>query len=107
MPTYHSVPFDLDEGIWTFLRQSKVGFSASTIDRACVPTSAPRQLHFQSELQRLKIHFSGHAIPVFLDFPSKKCVRLDKGCIGHAIANGVLRHPRNGPKRIVEEVEFV
>jgi hypothetical protein len=107
MPTYQSVPFDLDEGVWTFLRQSKIGFSASSIDRASVPTSEPRQLKFQLELELLKAHFGGDKIPVFLNFPSKKAVRLDKGCVGHAIANGVLRHPENGPNRIVEEVEFI
>jgi hypothetical protein len=103
MPHHHQIPFDLDEGSWTFLRKSD-GFSAEAIHRANQRNSEDRQRQFESELRRLALFLDVPRIPVFLATPTKGNVRLDLGCIGHAIANDILEFPANELSGYVEWV---
>jgi hypothetical protein len=55
-----------------------------------------RQDHFESELKKLSWHLGSNSVPIFIDFNGDKR-RMDKGCIGHAVAAGFLEPPTNGP----------
>ena len=45
-----------------------------------------RQQYFHACLEKLRTHFGSDKIPVFLEWNTGECVRMDKGCVGHAIA---------------------
>lgn len=62
------------------------------------PTTA-RQAYFHEYLNRISWHLGSRSIPIFLDFNGDRR-RMDKGCIGHAVAAGVLKPPVNGPDGI-------
>jgi hypothetical protein len=102
MPYHHSIPFDLNEGRWKFLRNPDVGFSAQEIHRADRKNSNPRQQQFETELRRIARHFGTQRVPIYLTTSARGNTRLDLGCIGHAVANEVIEHPQNEPSGQVE-----
>ncbi|MFC4594097.1 hypothetical protein [Sphingobium tyrosinilyticum] len=74
--------------------------AASPIDADSIGKTTPapttaRQAYFHDYLKRISWHLGTQSIPVFLDFNGERR-RMDKGCIGHAVAAGVLKPPING-----------
>jgi hypothetical protein len=64
-----------------------------------------RQVFFEDQLRRIAWHLGSDTIPVFLDFNGDKR-RMDKGCVGHAVASGLLAPPTNGPGGFVTHVQL-
>jgi hypothetical protein len=62
-----------------------------------------RQAFFEDQLRRIAWHLGADTIPVFLDFNGHKR-RMDKGCVGHAIASNFLEPVGNGPDGYVTHV---
>ena len=73
------------------------------LGRANIAT--PRQVFFEEKLREIAWILGGSKIPVHLDFEGEQR-QLDKGCIGHAIANGVLREPGQSAGTEIEFVEL-
>lgn len=102
MPNYSRIPFDPDEGRWNLLRRSREPFSACEIRRATDENSSERQKIFEALARQLSNHFGDACVPIFLSTPSKGEVRLDCGCVGHAVANEVIWPPKNSDDGYVE-----
>ena len=49
-----------------------------------------RQAYFNSWLDRLAEHLNVRRIPIFIEWSSGELMRMDKGCIGHALAAGKI-----------------
>jgi hypothetical protein len=62
-----------------------------------------RQAFFEDQLRRIAWHLGDDTIPVFLDFNGDKR-RMDKGCVGHAIASNFLKPVVNGSGGFVTHV---
>jgi hypothetical protein len=97
MPEWTIVPLDYEP----VSGQSDVFVKAtSPIDAASLGKTTPapttaRQADFHEYLKRISWHLGSRSIPIFLDFNGDRR-RMDKGCIGHAVAAGVLKAPING-----------
>ncbi|EMD81822.1 hypothetical protein [Pacificimonas flava] len=106
MPEWTTVPLEYEAASG----QSDVFVkAASPIDAASLSKTTPaptaRQAYFHEYLKRISWHLGSRSIPIFLDFNGDRR-RMDKGCIGHAVAAGVLKPPVNGPDGI-SHVELV
>lgn len=77
--------------------------------RAPLPSRAavrsPRQHHFEERVRAIAWLLGTNRVPVYLDFQGERR-QLDRGCIGHAVANGVLLPPEADQDGIVSFVEL-
>jgi len=64
-----------------------------------------RQRHFENQLERIAWHLGTDTVPVFLSFDGDRR-RMDKGCVGHAVASGFLEAPTNGDLGYVTHVRL-
>ena len=105
MPNYIQVNIDLSElqGRGFFVK-ARDTFPANEVRRARRPTASEPQLQFQERLATLARLLGTRTIPIFLRFRENLDRRLDKGRIGHSVANGFLRPLENGPYGFVEYV---
>ena len=88
MPNWTPVPLDYetyDDGAETFVASGSV-FEANSLGKTAV-AEGPRQQHFLRQLENIAWHLGTREVPVFLDLNGDKR-RMDKGCIGHAVAAG-------------------
>ena len=104
MPAYLRIPYDPNEGQWILLRASSKTFSAREVRRSAVVNSSARQVSFEALLRQLSNYVGDNTVPVFISTPTKGEVRLDRGCIGHAVANGVLEATEDSSSGYVEFV---
>ena len=68
-------------------------------------TDRARQAYFPAQLIRITRMIGEPVIPVFIDFRGGRR-RLDKGCIGHPIAAGVLEPPVDNAEGFVDQVRL-
>ncbi|WP_417322000.1 hypothetical protein [Erythrobacter aureus] len=83
--------------------ESRNHFDASDLKKDTAADS-DRQAQFISELKRLADHLGTATLPVFVQWPNVGRRRMDKGCVGHAVASGALEPPQNSAKGFVEHV---
>lgn len=102
MPFHTRLPFDLDENNWVLLRAATQGFEAASVRRTRYPTATQRQSHFERMLRQISGHLQSDQVPVFIHTPTRGPVRLDAGCVGHAVANRVIEPLEDSPTGIVE-----
>lgn len=105
MTNWVSVPLDyvpLPGSSNVFVKET-MPFDASELKKTSPARDRIRQAHFESELTKLAWHLGSHVIPVFLDFNGDRR-RMDKGCVGQAVAAGILEQPTNGPEGFVINV---
>jgi hypothetical protein len=98
MPEWIPVPLDYEkygEGTETFVTSESV-FDANSFGKTTASSDTKRQEHFLRQLKNVAWHLGTEQVPVFLDFNGEKR-RMDKGCIGHAVAAGAVAAPVNGP----------
>jgi hypothetical protein len=90
MPTYTAIPLDYDpySGPSDVFARSSEGFPPTFGKTSAA--SEPRQLHFNEQLGRLSDALGPNRIPVFIEWASGERNRMDRGCVGHAIACGFL-----------------
>src|ERR1700722_12801270 len=104
MPDYICVDAEIrDYPRDSFLRSDRKGFSAASLGKNTPAATRARQQLFQSQLIEISRTLRTASIPVFLNIQGRLC-RLDKGCIGHAVAAGFLLGPANGHEGVVEVV---
>lgn len=89
------VEVDLDyepygEGSETFVL-STVAFRAESLGKAAAADTV-RQAHFMRQLNRLSAALGDVNLPVFVSWRGERR-RMDKGCIGHALAAGLIDPP--------------
>lgn len=105
MPAW--TPVALDYEPWPKGSQIFVGstdtFSASSLAKATPAGDTGRQQHFQELVERIAWHLGSDTVPVFIDFNGDRR-RMDKGCIGHAVAGGFLMAPVDGNEGYVTTV---
>jgi hypothetical protein len=80
-------------------------FDANSLAKKTLARDRDRQAHFEKQLEHVAWHLGTNIIPIFLDFNGVQ-LRMDKGCIGHAVAAGFLQAPVNGPDGHVTHVEL-
>lgn len=105
MPTW--TPLDLEyraygKGSEPFAL-SRDGFSAGDLGKRALAPDSARQSHFEAELLRIGDAIGGDELPVFVGFCGERR-RMDKGCVGHAVARGFIEPPADGPGGIVTSV---
>lgn len=85
--------------------KTKTTFTAQSITKRTPAKDQARQSHFNGQLPRLAKAFGGADIPVFLSFQGVR-MRMDKGCVGHAVAAGVLAVPQNNASGFIDQVRL-
>ncbi|UGA44070.1 hypothetical protein HU230_0038615 [Bradyrhizobium quebecense] len=108
MPDWTAVPLDYEEygrGSETFVA-SDATFDARSIKKNTSPANPERQEHFLKQLRNIAWHLGTDEIPVFLNFNGKQ-LRMDKGCLGHAVAAGAIEAPNDGPRGHVVTVTLL
>ncbi|TGV61069.1 hypothetical protein EN784_01330 [bacterium M00.F.Ca.ET.141.01.1.1] len=79
-------------------------FSASSFGKISRAADQRRQMFFEEKLQNIAWHLGSDTIPIFIDFNGDRR-RMDKGCIGHALAPpAFLTRPVDGPDGYVTHV---
>lgn len=104
MPVWTEVDWAYEpyaDGSQTFVA-SRDGFAASSLAKTGAAADSRRQGHFERLLLRLSEE-TGPKIAVFVSFAGARR-RMDKGCVGHAVARGFLAAPENGPEGYVTRV---
>jgi len=106
MPTYTRVGIDYApmDATKLFVKDSST-FSASSLGKLTDPKSS-RLHHFKRELLRLSAAIGSPRIPVFIQWPNAGRLRMDKGCVGQALASGFLLDLTNGDGGYVSHVEI-
>lgn len=107
MPEWVSVPLDFEPapaGTNDVFVRSAEPFSAD-LGKTTTASNQPRQRFFEDQLRRIAWHLGEDTIPVFLDFNGDKR-RMDKGCVGHAVASGLLERPISGPQGYVTHIRL-
>ena len=64
-----------------------------------------RQDYFHSELDKLCHHYGSQVLPVFIQWSTGEQKRMDKGCIGHALAAGKIERVKCDQTGMVTHVE--
>lgn len=108
MPDWTPVPLDYEKygkGTETFVASETV-FDESSFGKMTAATDAVRQEHFLRQLRNVAWHLGTENVPLFLSFNGEKR-RMDKGCVGHAIAAGAIEAPKNGPDGHVVSVTLL
>lgn len=104
MPSWTPVPLDYER--WTgetdVFVKSEAPFDAS-LGKVTPAKDTDRQAFFQDHLKRISWHLGTDTIPVFVDFNGDRR-RMDKGCVGHAVAAGFLLPPQNNTEGYVTYV---
>lgn len=85
--------------------KAQTTFTAQSLAKRSPAKDQARQSHFNGQIHRLAKALGGADIPVFLSFQGVR-VRMDKGCVGHAVAAGVLSIPRNNAAGFVDQVRL-
>jgi hypothetical protein len=85
--------------------KARTGFSADDLGKVSPASNRERQQYFIEQLTLLSGELNSAQIPVFLNFAGERR-RMDKGCIGHAVAALFLDLPANGPDGYVEHVRL-
>ena len=80
------------------------GFAAGDLSKSALAADSPRQAHFEAELLRIAEDVGSSDLPVFVQFRSGERRRMDKGCVGHAVARGFVEPPVNGRGGLVTTV---
>ena len=80
-------------------------FSASSLQKLTDPKSS-RLHHFKRELVRLSDAVGSRRVPVFVQWPNAGRLRMDKGCVGQALAAGFILDLTNGDGGYVSHVEL-
>lgn len=104
MPTWTDVGIDYEpygRGTETFV-SSREGFSAAGLGKTS-PADSTRQDHFMRTLGKIAERLGTNTLPVFVRFGGERR-RMDKGCVGHAVAAGLIEPPLDGAGGIVEWV---
>jgi hypothetical protein len=73
------------------------------LGKLTAPADQERQAFFEDQLRRIAWHLGDDTIPVFLDFNGDRR-RMDKGCVGHAVASNFLEPVSNGADGYVTHV---
>jgi hypothetical protein len=104
MVTWTFVPLEYvrREGSDVFVTSTSP-FSAGSLGKASPAEKRERQAYFEELLRSIAWHLGSEHVPVFLSFNGENR-RMDKGCVGHAVAAGVLQPPQNGPDGYVVSV---
>lgn len=104
MPTWTDVGIEYEpygRGTETFV-SSREGFPAAGL-RKSSPADSARQDHFMRSLGRIAERLGTNTLPVFVRFGGERR-RMDRGCVGHAVAAGLIEQPVDGAGGIVEWV---
>ncbi|OKO70656.1 hypothetical protein [Bradyrhizobium sp. NAS96.2] len=108
MPDWTPIPLDYErygKGSETFVALETV-FDANSLGKATPAADAERQDHFLRQLKNISWHLGTEHVPVFLSFNGDKR-RMDKGCVGHAVAAGAIKAPTNGSDGYVVSVTLL
>lgn len=107
MPTWITIPLDYQR--WTggtdVFVKAEAPFDALSLGKITPAQDKSRQAFFQEHLKRISCHLGSNTIPVFIDFNGDRR-RMDKGCIGHAVAAGFLEAPENGREGYLASVNL-
>lgn len=104
MPTWTDVGIEYEPygcGTETFVR-SREGFPAAGL-RKSSPADSARQDHYMRTLRRIAEHLGTNTLPIFVRFGGERR-RMDRGCVGHAVAAGLIEQPADGAGGVVEWV---
>ncbi|MES3081190.1 hypothetical protein O6X71_00175 [Sphingomonas faeni] len=82
---------------------SRDAFPAAGLRKSSPGRGSARQDHFMHTLHTLAEDTGSDTIPVFVRFEGKRR-RMDRGCIGHAVAAGLIEPPVDGAGGFVEFV---
>jgi hypothetical protein len=102
MPDWTPVPLDYEKygkGTETFVTL-ETGFDANSLGKTSSAADAERQQNFIRQVKNVAWHLGTEHVPVFLSFNGEKR-RMDKGCVGHAVAAGAMEPPVDGPEGYV------
>lgn len=104
---YEPLYRDLQEtGTEVFVKSAST-FSAGSFGKISRAADQRRQRFFEEKLRTIAWHLGSESIPVFIDFNGDKS-RMDKGCLGHALASpALLAPPVDGPDGYVTYVTFL
>lgn len=107
MPKWTEVPLTYEpwtKGTDVFVSATTV-FDAASLGKATAARDTARQKHFEETVRRVAWHLGSDDVPVFVAFNGERR-RMDKGCVGHAVAAGVLERPENGADGYVTHVQL-
>ncbi|PWG03522.1 hypothetical protein [Sphingosinicella humi] len=105
MPMWTPIPLDYEpwtKGTDVFVRSSTT-FDASSLGKSTPARDTARQKHFEEVVRRIAWHLGSDTVPVFIDFNGDRR-RMDKGCMGHAVAGGFLEPVSNGESGYITQV---
>ena len=68
--------------------------------------NSQRQAQFESELRDLAVLMRRDVLPVYVSWPNALRMRMDWGCIGHAVASGFLEAPLDNHEGYVSHVHL-
>jgi hypothetical protein len=107
MPEWVFVPLEFEprpEGKSDVFVKSSEPFPAE-LGQTVPAKDSERQAFFEDQLRRIAWHLGDDIVPVFLDFNGDRR-RMDKGCVGHAVASGAIEPPANGADGYVTHVKL-
>ena len=99
MPRYFPVPLDFEP--WTgsnqpvFREKTATTFDVDQIKQNATAEGSERQAFFEGQLARMNSTTVDGRIPVFTKWNDGVKRRMDLGCIGHALARGIIEKPVN------------
>jgi hypothetical protein len=105
MVAWTFVPLDYakrDEGSEVFV-VSETPFKADDLGKTTQARDKERQRWFEELLRNIAWHLGTQHVPVFVNFNGDKR-RMDKGCVGHAVAARILELPKDSPEGYVVTV---
>ncbi len=97
MPSWTFLPLDykaLPAFNDVFVRETEP-FDANALGKTLPARKSERQAHFESLLRDIAWHLGSQSVPVFVSFNGDQR-RMDKGCVGAAVAAKFLEPPVNG-----------
>lgn len=101
MPKFVQIPIQIAEytlsssSPFPRITHSKVPTFAAETLRKNQPNRNPRQQWFEAQVMAIAEALGTNEIPIYIEMPDGARLRMDKGCIGFAVANGFLQMPRN------------
>lgn len=108
MPSYYSIQLDYQpwSGEQPVFRRGRETFRATEYRQRRPADQSERQQHFEEQLGRIAQATGCTSIPVYVRWADGSEMRLDRGCIGHAVRRGLLEPVTDGPDGYVTHVHL-
>ena len=100
--TFVDLPFEEWDGTNVFVKVL-TPFSVSSLGKHTDASDRERQEFFKRQVLRIAEHLQTNTIPVYIRFRGEnQSRRMDKGCVGFALASGFFQRPADTAADLIE-----